>query len=83
MHENENDFRYIMEDNIIFPNPPVNKIHLLVILFFPVIGIHGDANSRGAGGPAEKDLGRHRLRIGSRRSKTNISPIFIEDEGFP
>jgi hypothetical protein len=74
-----------MEDNIIFPNPPVNKIHLLVILFFPVIGIHGDANSRGAGGPAEKDLG---LPARSRFGEGRAAPLkdwlqALQDQYWP
>jgi len=40
-----------------------------------MIEIHGNAKSRGVGGPAEKDFGRHRLRIDSRRSKTNKNLI--------
>jgi hypothetical protein len=42
-----------------------------------VIEIHGNAKSRGAGGPAEKDLGRHRLKIDPRRSKNNKSLISL------
>ncbi len=57
--------------------------HPPVSISFPVIEIHGNAKSRGAGGPAEKDLGRHRLRIDSRRSKTNKNLIFIDYESFP
>jgi len=42
-----------------------------------VIESHGNAKSRGAGGPAEKDLERHRLKIDPRRSKNNKSLISL------
>ncbi len=57
--------------------------HPPVSISFPVIEIHGNTKSRGAGGPAEKDLGRHRLKINPRRSKTNNNLIFIDYESFP
>ena len=59
--------------------PPEDKI-TQVSISFPVIEIHGNAKSRGAG---RKDLGRHRLRIDSRRSKTNKNLIFINYESLP
>jgi hypothetical protein len=55
----------------------------IVSISFHVTEIHGNAKSRGVGGPAEKDLGRHRLRIDSGRSKTNKNLIFIDYESFP
>ena len=48
-----------------------------VSISFPVIEIHGNTKSRGAGGPAEKDLERHRLKIDPRRSKNNKSLISL------
>jgi hypothetical protein len=40
-----------------------------VSISFPVIEIHGNAKSRGAGGPAEKDLGLPaRSRFGEGRA---------------
>ena len=56
--------------------PPEDKI-TQVSISFPVIEIHGNAKSRGAGGPAEKDLERHRLKIDPRRSKNNKSLISL------
>jgi len=46
----------------------------MVYIFFPVIEIHGNAKSRGAGG---KDLGWHRLKIDPRRSKNNKNLISL------
>ena len=44
---------------------------------YPLIEIHGNTNSIGAGGPAEKDLGRHRLKIDPRRYKNNKNLISL------
>jgi len=44
------------------PNDGLSRDHTgKVCISFPLIEIHGNAKSRGGGGPAEKGLGRHRL----------------------
>ena len=56
----------------------MSKLFIIdVSISFPVIEIHGNTKSRGAGGPAEKDLERHRLKIDPRRSKNNKSLISL------
>jgi hypothetical protein len=38
---------------------------------------------KGAGGPAEKDLGRNRLWIGSKHSKNKLNLVFIDYKNLP
>ena len=59
----------------------------LCVIFTPhttaAVTINENAKSRRVGGPVEKDLGRHRLRIDSGCSKSNKNLIFIDYESFP
>ena len=60
----------------------VSRVALpLLSIFFPVIEIHGNAKSRGVGGPAEKDLGLP--TSGRSACPSRVHSVITKLERFP